>query len=224
MKIKVRHGAVTWQREGDDGREITETAFRSQVVDIPAGEAERLKALGAVVDPGEELPMGGRLSPVPSTASDAELVAWASVANREEILAEIKRQPALGDRILAAFEVVQQQLRDQNELLGGLRPEIEQAIEEGEAVSGGEGDGEGDSGGDGEADLIGSPPATDVNLDEVVAGNVDSVSKFLSENPAQAAGVLEAENRRASQPGANPPHPRQGVLAAVEAAAAHSGS
>jgi hypothetical protein len=133
-QVKVRHGAVTWQvRVGK--REQTETAFRNMVVDMPQSEIDRLKPLGAVVDVNEELPLGGRLTPIPSTASDQELIAWASVANRDEIIAEIQRQPALGDRILAAHEIVQRQLEEQNELLGGLKPDIEEIREKGRATA-----------------------------------------------------------------------------------------
>jgi hypothetical protein len=56
-------------------------------------------------------------------------------------------------------------------------------------------------------------------FDAVVAGNRDSVIKYISENPGEASAILEAENRRAA---AENEQPRVSVLKAVEVAAGHT--
>jgi hypothetical protein len=222
-KVKVKDGLVWWQHEvtDDDGKKrlAHETAFRGMIIEVPKDEAKRLRDLGAVIDPSEELPLGGELSPVPSTASDNELVAWVSVANRQDILDAIRQQPELGDRILAAHEIVQRQLQEQSEFLGGIKPDIErvqaEAVESNATgADGGVGDGDGDVTNDDDDD--------DVDADDVVKGNVDAISKFLSENPSRHADILEAEKRRAAADGAKPANVRDGVVMAVQAAAAHT--
>lgn len=55
--------------------------------------------------------------------------------------------------------------------------------------------------------------------DAIVAGTVEDVTDFLSENPEQAQAILEAENRRATSTGKDP---RSGVVRAVSAAAGHA--
>lgn len=56
-------------------------------------------------------------------------------------------------------------------------------------------------------------------FDQVVAGNVGDVQKYLGSNPEHAGQVLDAENRRAERENEKP---RPGVIRAAEVAAKHA--
>lgn len=231
-RVKVRHGAITYKVQVGD-REVQENAFRGMVVDLSESEADRLRSYGAVVDADAELSLPGRLAPIPNTASDEELISWASVANKSEIAAAIADRPEIGDRLRAAADVVKRRLEAQNELLGGLDDVVKEGQQEAKkrqkaaekrdkaqrggnrtpakttpaktaAASGGAGDDD-----DEEDDIA----------DVVLQDDPNKVVEFVAENPHLAAQVLEAENERAK---ATNGQPRDVVVKAVEAAASHS--
>lgn len=226
-KVKIRHGLAFYI--GEDGHQYT--AFRGQRVDVPSSEAERLKTLGAAVAADDELPMLGRITPIPNTASDEELIAWVSVANNAEIAEAIAEQPALGDRLLAARDIVKKRMEEQDEILSGVDDVIKKAkalakkrkagTKRGAPTSGADGhnatvaipdeDGDDDEEEDDDEDEL-----DDTNPTTVVRGNVGDVAKFLSENPDQYNEVLEAEKALALD---KQREVRPGVVKAVEAAA-----
>jgi hypothetical protein len=228
-KVKIRHGLAFYLDE--DGHQ--HTVFRGQRVSMPASEAKRLKTLGAAVDADDELPMLGRITPIPNTASDEELIAWVSVANKSEIAEAIAEQPALGDRLLAARDIVKKRLEQQDELLSGVESVINQgkalakkrkaATKRGAPTSGADGtnamavipDPE-DEVDDDEDEDDDDDELDDTSPESVVRGNVSDVSKFLSEHPDQYSEVLEAEKALALDKQRDV---RPGVLKAVEAAA-----
>jgi hypothetical protein len=231
VKVKVRHGLAFYLDK--DGHQ--RTVFRNQKVSMPRSEAERLRAHGAVVDVDEDLPMVGRLTPIPNTASDEELIAWVSVATKGEIVTAISENPALGDRILAARDVVKKRLEAQDELLSGIDSTVKQgtalakkrasAEKRGAPTSGAAGknarnlvstDADDDGDDDEEDD-----DEDDDDLDEddpraVVRGNVNEVSDFLVQHPDQAQAVLEAEKALALDKQRDV---RPGVIEAVKQAA-----
>jgi len=226
-KVKIKHGlAFYFDESGENPVQLT--AFRTQVIDVSAKEAKRLKSLGAAVDVDEELPLLGRITPLPNTASDEELLAWVSVASRSEIAQAVEDRPELGDRILAARDTIQERMEAQQELLSGISSDIKKAqeraqeraqVEEEEEDLIGEGEEEGEGEGEGE-ELHDNP-------DEIVKGNVEAVSKYLSENPDQAQVILDAETRRADAlraSGDKRAKVREGVVQAAQAAAAHFAS
>lgn len=231
MHALVRHGAARYV----DANGVLQTGFRGMTVDMPEEEFDRLEALGAVMPADEELTRGGTLMPLPNTASDEELIAWVSVATRDEIAAQIADTPHLADRLLTARDAVKQKLAEQNEILGGVQDAVDEGLElaakreqaqtqpspEGAAPeAGGEGDdtkSDGDAGDGGDA----TNEITDEAIGEVIHGTVAVVSKFLSEHPEQFQRILAAERERAQESGAKPDHVREGVVTAAQAAAAH---
>jgi hypothetical protein len=229
--VKVRHGLAFYlDAEGNQ-----HTVFRNQKVEMPASEAERLEALGAVVGPDDELPMVGRITPIPNTASDEELIAWVSVATKSEIVNAIAENPALGDRILAARDVVQARLEAQNELLGGVSSTVRQGKALAKKRAAAEKRGAPTSGADGKnaRRLLDVDPDEDEDDDEeddddddddldeddprsVVRGSVGDVAKFLQANPDKAVEVLDAEKAEALDKQRDV---RPGIVHAVQAAA-----
>lgn len=231
-KVKVRHGAVTYSTKIGD-RDVQESAFRGMIIDISEEEADRLRSYGAVVDADAELSLPGRLAPIPNTASDEELVSWASVANRDEIAAAIADRPEIGDRLRAAAEVVKRRLDAQNELLGGLDDVVKQGQKEAKkrAKAAEERD-KAQRGGNRAAKKAApakqAPPSGGADDDDdeeddiadvVASDDPQEVVQFVAENPHLASQVLEAENERAK---ASNGQPRDIVIKAVEAAASHS--
>jgi hypothetical protein len=227
VKVKIRHGLAYYIDE--DGHQYT--AFRGQKVDVPFEEAERLKALGAAIPHDEELPMLGRITPLPNTASDEELIAWVSVATKAEVAQAIAEHPALGDRLLNARDIVLKRLEDQNEILSGVDGVVRQgkalakkhkaAVKRGAPTSGADGknakavipeddDDEEDDEDDEEDDLDEDDPAS------VVKGSTSDISAWLSNHPDQAVAVLEAEKALALD---RQREVRPSVIFAVEAAA-----
>jgi hypothetical protein len=237
-KVKIRHGLAYYLDEtGDGDKPVQRTAFRGQTIKVSETEATRLKKSGAAVDADEELPMLGRITPIPNTASDEELLAWASVATKDEVARAISEKPALGDRIRAAHETIQERLKAQDEFLSGLEPTIKDAQKAAKrrpkATGKNSAPTTGSSGvnvthtkvDDEEEDLDElEEEEDDGEIDdpaEVVKNNVDAISKHLSEHPDQAVAVMEAENALAAE---HNRQPRDGVIRAVQAAAnANSG-
>jgi hypothetical protein len=244
--VQIRHGAVRYKvpKAGTPRGYSIKVGFRSMKVDMPQSEVDRLEPLGAVVGVNDELPKGGKLSPLPNTASDEELIAWVSVATAEEIASQIADTPDLADRIMTARATVTERLKQQNEILGGVDDAVAQGLELAAQRADAEAKAQAEaavqlppavteptpagadvvppeSGGD--PSPVTKSDGDDVdhagNLDEVVAQSVPKVSEYLSEHPEQAAAVLDAEKVRAAQEGAKPPNVREGVIKAVEAAA-----
>lgn len=230
-KVKIRHGLAFYLDETVKDRPVQRTAFRTQVIDVSSNEAARLKSIGAAVAEDEELPRQGVLTPIPNTASDEELIAWVSVATKDEIAQAVAERPLLKDRLLSAADIIKKRLEAQQDLLNGLKP----AISKGErlAAKRKEGQSAPTTGLTGRNQVTQSQDEEDLDdledededeeeeLDEddpreVVKGNVDHVSKHLSEHPDQAGAVMEAENDLAE---AQKRAPREGVIKAVQAAA-----
>jgi hypothetical protein len=201
-KIKIRHG-LAFYNTVVDGKEVEQTAFRNQIVDVSDKEATRLKRLGAAVDEGTELTLPGRIMPLPNTASDEELLAWVSVANAEDVAAEMKKNPGLKDRLDNAVNVFEDRMAAQRDLLSGLKGDIEDAHSAAQLPD------------EDEEEFDEDDPR------EVVKGNVDKVSAWLSEHPDQFDAVLQAEQERRQKENKEP---RDGVVRAVQAAAAHQSS
>lgn len=224
-RVRVRHGAVTYAvKQGDNT--VQETAFRNMVIDLSDAEEQRLRAIGAVVDEEHELTLPGRLTPIPNTASDEELIAWASVANKGEIAAAVAERPEVGDRLRAAAQVVKERLEAQNELLGGLSEAISdgksQAKQREKAAKARDRNQRGGNRTPAkQAATVPPPPDDDEedDLDEVVRQDPNKVAEFIAENPQHAAAVLEAENRYATEQNAQP---RDVVVKAAEVAAQHA--
>lgn len=230
-EVKVRHGLVFYLNE--DGHQLT--AFRAQTVKMSSSEAERLRALGAVVDANEELPRVGRITPIPNTASDEELIAWVSVATKGEIVTAIAENPALGDRILAARDIVARRLEAQNELLSGIDGTVKKgqalgkkranAEKRGAPTTGAEGkntraligqaDDDEDEDGDDEEDDDDEEELDEDDPRAVVRGDLGDISAFLSEHPDKAQDVLQAEKDLALD---QQREVRPAVLTAVEQA------
>jgi len=220
MLIKVQHGAARYRVKRKGGGTVLRTAFRGMTVEVPEDEGQRLIDQGAAILPDQELPRGGRMMPLPSTASDEELKAWVSVATSSEIDEACERQPKIADRIRNARKSYEDDMEAQNELQGGVPRQPEkvdngqlnqgesQVSVQGTVVTQPVGDGQGNGG-----------EPSDEDLDKVVEGTVGDVSEFLSDNPELSQRVLDAEARRAN---AKNEEPRKGVLEAVQVAAAHT--
>lgn len=207
-RFKVRHATIQYRSKNDLGQDTYEVAFRGTVVELPDGEStDRLKALGAVVPEDEELPRPGRLGTLPDTATDAEITSWVVAATADEVKMLIAERPVMATRIESAWASVQERFEEQAKHLGSVPKE--KAVE---TV------GEGST----PAPQASSTPTPAVNnpgefdADKVVAGSAKSVTDFVSDNPAHAAAILEAENRRGEDP-------RVSVVRAVEAARAQQG-
>lgn len=213
-KRKIRHALVQFPvTEGGNSR--FETAFRNQVVDIPADQVERLDELGATVEPDTDLARPGRMLALPETAGDAEILNWVIGASNDEVEALVRQRPAMAARIEAAHAAVTERFQEQNLHLGGLREIAEEA----------------------EADLIGdaggTPPAptptpstegealSAEEADRIVEGNAKSVTDYIAENPQSAGAILEAESRRSE---AKKEDFRVSIRKAAEAAAGFTAS
>lgn len=217
-KYKVRHGLISYTAERN-GREVRETAFRGQVVDIRKDEVERLESHGAIVSEDEELPRPGSMLPLPETASDEEIRNWALGATDAEVREVIQTRPMLADRVEAAHRAVKEDLEHQAEHLGEKAEVAQEAAKESEEEE------------QEEQSSESSAPTTateqqraqaeaETEADNVVKGSNAEVSKYLSEHPEHANAIMDAETRRAQATGEEP---RQGVRRAVEAAAGHAG-
>lgn len=236
---KVRHATVQYFIKNDKG-DVTsfETAFRGMVVDIPEDQVERLDRLYATVPVDADLERPGRMLTLPDTAGDAEILSWVMGASNTEVEALVAERPTMAARILAAKESVTARFAEQNEHLGGqLQTIADEAETPGSAAVPGLG-AEDNSGGTTPAPQASETPTPAVNspgdagtqapqtgviatlapeqADRVVKGNAKAVTDYLSENPVNAAAVLEAEGRLAVDEGREP---RVSVLRSAEAAA-----
>lgn len=204
-KAKIRHGLAFYMDEDDN----QQTAWRGQVVNLSQEEYDRLDKFGALLPVDAELPVHGKMTPIPNMASDEELLAWVSVATKAEIEAAIAERPAIADRLQAAQDEVQKKLEAQNELLSGLKGTIaagkrkakkraasatkETTAQKAKAkaqqaeASSDEADGEEE-----EEELDEDDPR------EVIKGTVDEVSAFLAEHPEAADDILAAEQEAAT--------------------------
>lgn len=224
-KVKVARSLVRYKVEGKDDRKHSLMAFYGQTVDIPDAEAERLLASEEVVSVEETLDRPGQMMPLPSTASDAEVRAWVSVANESDLVALKAERPDIADRIDDAVAYVRA-----NDGTSGTKPNPGEVTPEApapEAPAPGAVTPEAPAPGAviTDEDIIGGgaeakayDPEND-GFDKVVSGNVDSVSEYLKEYPADAQEVLDAEARRAT---AEQKEPRTGVLEAARIAAEHA--
>lgn len=186
-KRKVRHALVQYSVPTGDGGTMPETAFRNQIVDIPQDQVKRLDELGATVPEDQDLDRPGRMLTLPETAGDAEILSWVIGASSAEVEALVRERPAMAARILAAKESVTARFKEQDEhLSGGGLKKIANAAEAEAARAA-------------EADLIGDGGVfTPEQADEIVKGKATDVTDYISENPANAAAILEAEGRRAT--------------------------
>lgn len=213
---KVRHATVQYFIKDDKGNVTSfETAFRGQIVDIPADQVERLDSLYATVPVDADLERPGRMLTLPETAGDAEILSWVMGASNSEVEALVAERPAMAGRILAAKESVTQRFAEQNIHLGGLQKIADESAEKqaeadrvaAEAAAAAVGQSATDQEAAAEAAAEAARVAAEADLigglspeqaDEVVKGNAKAVTDYISENPTNAAAILEAEGRRAT--------------------------
>lgn len=190
MKRKIRHALVQYTITDEEGSTRYETAFRNQIVDIPDDQVERLDDLGATVAPDDNLERPGTMSGLSDAASDMEIINWVMGASDVEVEALVRSKPAMAGRIEAAHASVKERFQEQNLHLGGLL-EIADDLLAAEAAAQKEAD-----------DLIGNTgevddePLTAEAADAIVDGNAKSVIDYISEHPADALLLVEAEHRR----------------------------
>ena len=236
-KVKIRHG-LAYYLVPVAGREdlAQRTAFRGQVITVSDEEAARLRASGAAVDHDEELPLLGKITPIPNTASDEELFAWVSVATKAEIARAIEERPQLGDRLLAAKAAYDKRIEQQNKFLSGIEETVAEGKKAAKAAAkrkqGNAKSSAPTSGANGPNSTGTAPNEEDLDeleeldeeeeeLDEddpreVVKGDVNSISKFLTEHPEQIQAVLDAEANLAQSQNREV---RKGVIDAASVAA-----
>lgn len=223
-RAKIVH-AMAFYFDKDDNQQI---AWRGQVVDLSEKDYEHLDAIGALIPADSELPVHGKLTPLPNMASDEELIAWVSVATKAEIAAAIADHPALADRLQSAHDEIQKRLKAQDELLSGLKPTI--AKGKAKAKTRAAKAAEKKAAADKAAGIVPPPEPEDEEEDEeeeldeddpreVVKGTVDEVSKFLSEHPETAADILAAEQEAATN---DDREVRKGIIDAVAAVTGHT--
>lgn len=209
----VRHALLHYRSKNAQGQDTHETAFRGMLVELTdEAEIERLKGLGAIIEPDAHLTRPGRMLTLPDTATNSEILSWVTGATVEETEMLVRERPAMADRILAAQESVQQRFAEQAEHLGGLKAIAKEAEAEQNTA----------------ADVstpapqpsaTAQPAANDPGellsaeeADKIVGKGARAAAEYVSENPRHAQAILEAENRR-DEP------PRSTVVRAVEAAA-----
>lgn len=206
MKRKIRHALVQYTVT-EEGQTRYETAFRNQIVDIPEDQVERLDELGATVAPDESLERPGTMSNLSDAASDMEIINWVMGASDTEVEALVRSKPGMAGRIEAAHASVKERFQEQNLHLGGLL-EIADELLAAEAAAQKEAD-----------DLIGNTgepePLTAEAADAIVDGNAKSVVDYISEHPADALLLVEAEHRRSA---ARKEDVRVSIIKAAEAA------
>lgn len=237
-KYKVRHALLSYTL-GRGGQGTGETAFRGMIVDIPADQAERFLALGAIVPEDAELDRPGTMVTLREAPTDEELINWVAGATDTEVQQLVLARPSMAHRVANIQETVKKRYDAQAELLGERAKLAEAQAGEFPAVVG-------QSAMLDESVTAPAPatpvpsvapvapvpptaaaasaaaaiaPALPVDVDAVVRGTVGEVSKFVSENPQLAAQVLEAETRLATEKN---DQPRQGVVRAVQVAAGHT--
>jgi hypothetical protein len=130
MKVKIRHGIATWDRDLGNGKTANEVAFRGMIVDMPDDRAQYLMSLGAVVAPDVDLDRSGTIGKLSDAASNEEILAWAESATAAEVAAMAREKPDLAVRLRSAASEVKRRLDFQNELLGGHLKVAEKASEE----------------------------------------------------------------------------------------------
>lgn len=215
---KVRHATVQYFTPNAKDPKNYETAFRNQIVDIPDDQIERLDSLGATVPVDQDLERPGRMLVLPDTAGDAEILSWVMGASSAEVAVLVAERPIMAGRILAAQESVTARFKEQDEHLGGggLKKIAADAEEEEPAPAAAQTPADDNSAGlapapqastvdnpavnspgAGDDDLIGSVLSAE-QADLIVKGNARSVTDYLSENPANAAAILDAESRRST--------------------------
>src|SRR4051812_34060744 len=119
-KAKVKFGLINYTRtDKATGRDYEDRAFRDMIVDLNQEEYDRLLEHGAIVPPDVELARPGRLSALPETATDEEILNWAQAATTEEIRAECRDRPILAERLTAAWEAVQERVKAYREHMSG---------------------------------------------------------------------------------------------------------
>lgn len=225
---KVRHATIQYFVHDSQGNVTSfETAFRNQVVDIPADQVERLDSLGATVPVDQDLARPGRMLTLPDTAGDAEILSWVMGASSAEVEVLVAERPAMAGRILAAKESVTARFKEQDEHLGGggLKKIADESAAEAEAAAAAEAKAVEEAAeaeaeraaaqAQAEADLIGGA-LTAEQADEIVKGKATDVTDYLSENPVNASAVLEAEGRLAEKEKRDP---RVSIVKSAEAAA-----
>jgi hypothetical protein len=271
-QAKVKFGLINYTRKDEaTGRDYEDRAFRDMIVEIRQDEYDRLLEQGAIVAPDVDLPRPGRLSALPETASDEEILNWAQAATHDEIREECRTRPILAERLTAAWEAVQERVKEYREHMSGALDAANDGADEADAAAleaqragtsstavhegaphgtieptpGGSGatsvstvpggvatalastpGSVGPDGGPAPSGTVPGPEGTGEaadaeRFDEIVKQNRDAVLKHISENPADAAAILEAENRRAALENEQP---RVSVIRAVEAAAGHAGT
>lgn len=214
-KRKVRHATIQYFIKDDQGGFTSfETAFRNQIVDVPADQVERLDKLGATVPVDQDLERPGRMLTLPDTATDAEILSWVMGASNSEVEGLVSERPVMAGRIEAAAAAVKNRFQEQNLHLGGLKTIAEAAATEAQAATEAEADANAAASREPSAgeDLIGA----DLEADSLVKGNAKAVTDYIADNPSNAPAVLEAEGRLATTE--NRPL-RTSVVRAAEAAA-----
>lgn len=214
-KVKVRHALVTYTVKRGDRTDV-ETAFRGMTIDISDQEVQRLMAVGAIVPEDAELIRQGQLVPLSDTPSDEEILNWVAGASEAEVVALANERPMLLTRLESAQEVIKERYKQQNELLG-------QAISAASDTADRLGLDPRETPDGVNAPVVEAPqtqpaptPPSASTEDQIVAGNVNEVTNYISTNPGAAKAILDAENRRAA---AENRKPREGIVRAAEAAA-----
>lgn len=207
---KVRHATVQYFIKDDQGVVTSfETAFRNQIIDVPADQVERLDELGATVAVDQDLERPGRMLVLPDTATDSEILSWVMGASNVEVEGLVRERPVMADRIAAAAASVEERFKEQNLHLGGLKTIASDS--EKQAATEAEADANAAAAREAlKADLVGTGDA-----DGVVKGNSKSVTDYIADNPATAADILEAEGRLATS---EKREPRVSVVRAAQAA------
>lgn len=232
MKVKVRHGVVRFRPAGSATAEV---AFRGMVVDMPSSEVDRLRPEGAVVGENDELTPTGQILPLNEAPSDQELINWVLAATPAEVGAMVTARPTLAPRLDAAIEYIEQHRDRTLDALADALSTARDAVDEPPELEADPGTGasqdpdqtggptpqpEGTGTEDG-----GTPPGAVVGeltaerADEIVKGNVDTVTRYISENPTHAQAILDAERRRSV---AANDDVRSTVARAVAAAVGHT--
>lgn len=227
-KAKVQHALFTYTVK-KDGRTLNELALRGAVIDLDDSELERGLELGALIEADAPLKVNGNMPVLPESASGEEILNWVLAATPDEVKTLAQNRPNLSEQLAGAMEVASTRETQQQEMLGKAIEIAEEvnttppplSTEEAEALA--QAEAEALAKAEAEAEEKGQnsePQSGSEVLDptEVIKGNVQAITSYLSTNPGEAQAVLEAENTAAES---EKREPRAGVVRAVQVAASH---
>ncbi|MFN2346742.1 MAG: hypothetical protein ABR616_13650, partial [Dermatophilaceae bacterium] len=121
--VKVRNALMVYTVEREDGRVLTETAFRGVVVELDDSQAAAKIEAGEAVSHDEELSRPGDLPRLNDEASPEEALNWALSATRGEIERSLETNPSQKPVLEAALSLAQERQLDAaahlNSALGG---------------------------------------------------------------------------------------------------------